>query len=50
MRVTAWTQEDALTLLATAAGNVPVPSHAVEDLDISSLNAGHAQPNMLAPK
>ena len=48
--VTAFDVDDALQLVATAAGGkIPSPVRLVEDVDVSTLDAGHVLPNMLPP-
>ena len=46
--VTAWTQEDAISILQTEVfDGGQIPSHDVqEDIDVSRLDAGHVIPNM----
>lgn len=50
--VTAWTAEDALRIIQTSVfGNQPMPEivRTVEDIDVSTLDAGHVLPNMAPP-
>lgn len=49
--VTAWTEEDAASILATRVFNgSPLPEAEVtSDIDVSKLDAGHILPNMESP-
>lgn len=49
--VTAFTREDALHLLATHVFRGPIPPilSVTEDIDVSTLDAGHVLPNMHEP-
>ncbi|MGK2950143.1 MAG: hypothetical protein ACSLFP_16350 [Acidimicrobiales bacterium] len=48
--VTAFDLDDALDLVAERIGStVPAPSSVTEDVDVSTLDAGHVLPNMLPP-
>ena len=49
--VTAWTEEDALSILQTQIfDDQPLLPHTVvRDVDVSSLDAGHIRPNMESP-
>ncbi len=48
--VSAWSREDALRLVAEHLGlEPPEPNVVVEDIDVSTLDAGHVLPNMLPP-
>jgi hypothetical protein len=50
--VTAWTVDDALALLAAQVfkdGPLPAIETLIEDVDISTLDAGHVRPNMEVP-
>lgn len=49
--VTAYDYEDALDILATKVfkGSVPTPKSVDENIDISTLDAGHVLPNMRPP-
>jgi hypothetical protein len=50
--VTAWTQEDALSLLGDALFDGRQPTDIAEiitDVDVSALDAGHILPNMESP-
>lgn len=50
--VTAWTYDDALTLVGTtvfAGDEIPPIRHCIEDVDVSTLDQGHVIPNMHPP-
>lgn len=50
--VTAWDREDALALLGAkvfAGRSLPAVETLIEDVDVSTLDAGHVLPNMAPP-
>src|SRR4051812_24473034 len=48
--VTAWTLDDALTLIREALKTSDVrPVSVTEDVDVQTLDAGHVLPNMMPP-